>query len=35
MIRECRSILERLGFCEGSMSEPAHYVVERAFAGQG
>lgn len=33
MLRECRSILERQGFCEGSMSEPAHYVVERAFTG--
>lgn len=31
MIQEIRSLLDERGFCEGSMSEPGHYVIEKAF----
>lgn len=33
MIGECRTLLERRGFAEGSANKPAEYVLERAFAG--
>lgn len=31
MIADTRSLLEGRGFQEGSMSEPGHYVIEKAF----
>jgi len=33
MIRDCSSILERLGFSEGSNAKPADYAIEKAFVG--
>lgn len=33
MIRDCSTILERLGFAEGSNAQPGDYVIEKAFVG--
>lgn len=33
MIKECASLLDDLGFTEGTLSHPASYVLERAFVG--
>jgi len=31
MLHDTRTVLEKLGLGEGNMSQPGHYVVERAF----
>lgn len=31
MLKETQAILDNLGFTEGNMSRPGHYVIERAF----
>lgn len=31
MLRDTRAVLEKMGLTEGSMSQPGHYVIERAF----
>lgn len=31
MLRDTRTVLEKLGLAEGNMSTPGHYVIERAF----
>lgn len=31
MLKETQSVLESMGFMEGNMSTPGHYVIERAF----
>ena len=31
MLRDLRALLDGRGFCEGSHSEPGHYVIEKAF----
>ena len=31
MIADIRGLLDGQGFAEGSMSEPGHYVIEKAF----
>ncbi|MBB4640505.1 ferredoxin--NADP reductase [Rhizorhapis suberifaciens] len=33
MIQDCRTILERFGFIEGSNAQPGDYVIEKAFVG--
>jgi ferredoxin--NADP+ reductase len=33
MLRDVRALAERLGFTEGSLSNPGSFVVERAFVG--
>ena len=33
MLEDVKSLIERLGFREGSNSRPAGFVVEKAFAG--
>ncbi|VVS97606.1 ferredoxin--NADP reductase [Erythrobacter sp. EC-HK427] len=33
MITECSKLLDEMGFVEGTLSHPATYVLERAFAG--
>lgn len=31
MLKDARALLDKLGMQEGNMSEPGHYVIERAF----
>jgi ferredoxin--NADP+ reductase len=31
MLKDTRTVLEKLGLAEGNMSTPGHYVIERAF----
>ena len=31
MLRDTRTLLDKLGLAEGNMSHPGHYVIERAF----
>jgi ferredoxin/flavodoxin---NADP+ reductase len=31
MLTDCKKLLEELGFKEGSASNPAEFVIERAF----
>jgi ferredoxin/flavodoxin---NADP+ reductase len=31
MLKETQAVLEEMGFTEGNMSTPGHYVIERAF----
>ncbi len=31
MLRDTRTLLDKLGLAEGNMSRPGHYVIERAF----
>jgi ferredoxin--NADP+ reductase len=33
MLKDVKELVEGLGFCEGSLSHPAEFVVERAFVG--
>ncbi|MNO06085.1 Ferredoxin--NADP reductase [compost metagenome] len=33
MLKEIRVMLEERGFEEGNMSEPGHFVLEKAFVG--
>ena len=31
MLKDTRTLLDKLGLAEGNMSHPGHYVIERAF----
>ena len=34
MLADLRPLFEARGFCEGSVAQPGHYVIEKAFAEQ-